>query len=234
MSPLGSIADTVEGVLRPSSPVGPQASSKPRFCLVVASPFSLPDGLRGKAPIMTAFFFLLPAFLVLPHPCRDIALFLPQGVGIDRRHFQAGMAHPLGEHVERHPFGDRVHPEAVAQALGALVGAVGDPCRLQDLLDAQEGRGASPGPQGAVRNPLPAAAVRLDEAVCRVQDIQATVRHRHGPVHAATALLEGFENDGLAGQIDTAGGERQGLADPAAGIGLSVICVQKVPLREAL
>jgi len=60
--------------------------------------------------------------------------------------------------------------------------------------------------------------VRLDEAVCRVQDIQATVRHRHGPVHAATALLEGFEDDGLAGEIDAAGRERQGLADAAARI----------------
>ena len=41
---------------------------------------------------------------------------------------------------------------------------------------------------------------------------------RNGPVDAAAALLEGLQDDGLAGQIDAGGRERQGLGDPAAGV----------------
>jgi hypothetical protein len=45
----------------------------------------------------------------------------------------------------------------------------------------------------------------------------AARRHRHSPVDAPAALLEGLEHHRLASEVDLLGGERQGLGHPAAG-----------------
>ena len=127
------------------------------------------------------------------------------------------MAHPLREHVERHARGDGVDAVAVAQALRAAVRPVRDPRRVQDRLDAPPGGVARPGPQEAVGMPFP-TPLRLPDAVHEVELVQEAGRRRHGPVDALTALLEGFDNDGLPGQVDPLRRERQGLGDAAAGI----------------
>ena len=51
-----------------------------------------------------------------------------------------------------------------------------------------------------------------------VKLIEKTGRHRHGPVDAAAALFQRLDGEGLAGQIDALGRERQSLADPAAAV----------------
>ena len=59
-----------------------------------------------------------PHLDVLPHPGGDALLLGSEGVGIDCRHLEAGVAHPLAEHVERNATADGVDAVAVAQTLG--------------------------------------------------------------------------------------------------------------------
>ena len=73
----------------------------------------------------------------------------------------------------------------------------------------------APRPQGAVGMPL-AAPLGLPEAMHEVELVQEAGRHRHGPVDALAALLEGREHDRPAGEVDSLGGQRQGLGDAAA------------------
>ena len=61
-----------------------------------------------------------------------------------------------------------------------------------------------------------AAPLRLPQAVNEVELVQTDGRHRHGPVDALAALLEGREHDRPAGEVDSLGGQRQGLGDAAA------------------
>ncbi len=42
--------------------------------------------------------------------------------------------------------------------------------------------------------------------------------HWHGPVNTPAAFLEGFEDDGLAGEIEALGRECQRFGDTAAGV----------------
>src|SRR5712691_6751867 len=70
-----------------------------------------------------------PSPLALPHAGSHAVLLGAYGVGVDRRGFDAAVAQPLAEHVERHTGVDRVHGKAVAQSQGALVRAVFDACR---------------------------------------------------------------------------------------------------------
>ena len=88
----------------------------------------------------------LELFQLRPHPRGDVVLLFAQGIGVDRRDLQGGMPHPLGEHVERHPASNRMDTVAMAQALGALVGAVGDARCVHHLLDPAEGCRSRPGP----------------------------------------------------------------------------------------
>jgi alkylhydroperoxidase family enzyme len=62
-----------------------------------------------------------------------------------------------------------------------------------------------------------AAPLRLAHAVHEIELVEQPGRHRHGPVDAAPALLQGLEDDRLAGEVDPLGGQRQGLGDAAAG-----------------
>ena len=47
-----------------------------------------------------------------------------------------------------------------------------------------------------------AAPLRLAEAVHEVELVQEAGGHRHGPVDAPAALLEGLEHDRPAGEVD--------------------------------
>ena len=60
-----------------------------------------------------------------------------------------------------------------------------------------------------------AAPLGLAEAVHQVELVEEPRRHRHGPVDAAAALLEGLEDHGLTREVDVLGRERECLGDPA-------------------
>jgi hypothetical protein len=69
---------------------------------------------------------------------------------------------------------------------------------------------------------MPAASITsltLLESVHHVNGIQSILRHGNGPVNAGAALLEGLEHDRAPGEVEALWCERQGLGDPAAGIG---------------
>ncbi len=104
----------------------------------------------------------------------------------------------------------------MAQALGALMGTVGDSGGGHDRLHPPEGRRARPVPQGAVPFRPSAASQSLREAVHHVQGIEHVAGHRNGPVDAPAAFLEGLEDDRLAGEIETFGCQRQTFGNPAA------------------
>lgn len=99
------------------------------------------------------------------------------------------MTHPLGEHVERHPGGNRRHALAVAQALRGLLGTVRDPGLIHHRLDLAPGRRPVPGPKPQ------AGSSAFAQTVGQVQGIQKSRRHRHRPVDPALALFECLEGD---------------------------------------
>ncbi len=56
-----------------------------------------------------------------PHPRGDALLLLAHGVGVDRRGGELGMPQPFLQHVERDAPANRLHAEAVPQALGVVL-----------------------------------------------------------------------------------------------------------------
>jgi len=77
--------------------------------------------------------------LSCPHPGGNILLFLADGVGVDGGGRELGVAHPLGQHVQRYALDGGIDAEPVAQALGAAVRRIGnirlDHHALDDLPD---------------------------------------------------------------------------------------------------
>ena len=91
-----------------------------------------------------------------PHPGGD-ALFLgPEGVGIDRRHLQGGMAHPFRQHVEWHACADGMDAVAVPQSLGRTMRPGHELGRVHDGRDVPPGGVARPRPQGTIGMPFAA------------------------------------------------------------------------------
>src|SRR3954451_13703502 len=84
---------------------------------------------------------------VSPHAGGDALLLLADGVGVDRRGGELGVAEPLLHHVEGDALADGLHAEAVPQALGAGVRAGRDAGGGDDLLNAAEAGHAAPGPE---------------------------------------------------------------------------------------
>jgi len=135
---------------------------------------------------------------------------------------EGGMPSPLApyhllHHVEGNAPADSLHPEAVAKALGAGVGAIRDARCGDDLLHPPVGRHATPRPQQCLRLPAP---LRLPDAVNQIEGVQQLGRHRHGPVNTPAALLQALEHDDAPRQVDLLRRQSQGFGDPAAG------CVQ--------
>ncbi len=90
------------------------------YCLFLVFAASL--RLGGPGVFRSVYGVLRNSFhngrLSAPHASGD-ALFLgSEGVGVDRRHLKAGMAHPFRQHVERHARTDGMDTVAVAQPLG--------------------------------------------------------------------------------------------------------------------
>lgn len=106
----------------------------------------------------------------------------------------------------------------MSETLGRGVGPGLDPGGLHDSLEAQPGGRAGPGPEADALAAV-AALLGFSDAVDEVEGIEHRRRHGDGPVHASPAFLEGLEHQRPALEVDPVGGERQRLADPAAGVG---------------
>jgi len=119
----------------------------------------------------------------LPHPRRDLVLFLAEGVGVDGRDLKGGVAHPLLEHVGRHPGPDGGNAVAVAQALGGPVRPLGDSCGVQYLFHPPLCRGPAPRPQGLFPRCASMAFSGTLKAVNHVDGIHHPLGDRNGPVN---------------------------------------------------
>lgn len=131
---------------------------------------------------------------------------------------ERGVAHPLREHIEGHARADCMDPITMTQTFGALVWPVYNPGSVQHLFDPAKGGGARPVPYGGLPFRAFSASERLLKAMHHVQGIQCTGRDRNGAKDPFAAFFEGFKNDGLGGEIKTAGRESQGLGNPTAGV----------------
>ena len=132
------------------------------------------------------------------------------------------MTHPLRQHVQRDALHGGVDPEPVAQALGAAMRRVGDPCldhhALDDLPDSDT-RQRPDRSLGALRRSL-----GLADAVRGVQGVEIVGRHGNGPVDDSGPpcpvfpLLEAAERDRAPREIDAGRRNLDQLGGAASGM----------------
>ena len=158
----------------------------------------------------------------VPHPCGNVLLFLADGVGVDGGGRELGMAHPLGQHVQRHALHGGIDAEPVAQALGAAMGRVGDIRLDHHALDNLPDPNARERPERhleALGHPL-----SFSDAMSRVENVEIFGGHRHSSIDdlllagSILALLEAAQRDGAAGEINAGRGDLDQLRGTAAGM----------------
>lgn len=79
-------------------------------------------------------------WLPSPHPCCDLLLLGPDGIGIDRRGGELGVAEPFLHQLKRDAYAHRLHAKAVAQPFGRGL-------RAREAGALHHGRHPAPGPQ---------------------------------------------------------------------------------------
>jgi hypothetical protein len=80
-----------------------------------------PKGRKSSSRLGLPILFLPK---LRPHSGGNGALFLAERVREDRRHFKAGVSHPLGQHIERDVAADGVNPITMPQSLRAFLRVV--------------------------------------------------------------------------------------------------------------
>jgi hypothetical protein len=148
----------------------------------------------------------------LPTSARDLALFLSQGIQVDRRRRHAGVAKPALHEVERHAGSNRMNPETVPKPLRSHVRT------FRNGYVAQHGHHQLPIAK-AVKSPKWVVAFFQD--VCLGQGIEQLDRHRHLADHGrALAFLQRTDRDEASLALDRLRDEREGLGNSAP-------CVEK-------
>ena len=127
------------------------------------------------------------------------------------------MAEPFLDEVEGDAGGDGGDAEAVAQAFGRGVRPV-EPGGFHDGVDGAPAGHPAPGPE-AHAAAFAAPGLQLADAVHHVERFEQGRGHGHGAIDAGAALLQALEHQHAGGEIDAIGGEREGLGEPAPGIG---------------
>ena len=90
--------------------------------------FSLAHGWRHYGPVLVWF-------SQLPHPGRDHAFLITDGVEIDGSGGHAGVTEPALHEVDGYAATDRMKPEAMTQAFWRRMRAVGYPRVAHDAFD---------------------------------------------------------------------------------------------------
>jgi len=157
-----------------------------------------------------------------PHPGGNILLFFAYGVGVDCRGRELGVAHPLGQHVQRYAVHGSIDTEPVAQTLGAAMRRIGDTRLDHHALDDLPDPHTREWPDrhlGALGCPL-----RFSDAVRGVHGVEILGRHGNSPINnlllarGILPLLETAERDRAPRKIDTGRCDFDQLGRTAAGM----------------
>ena len=129
-----------------------------------------------------------------PEACRNVALFLPHGVGINGCGRELGMAQPALDQVEGNPFFDtgdaKPMPQPFRRRLRAGDGGLG-----HHLNDPSIGGFQAPGPE-------PGPRLTVAEAMHEIERIQEGGRHGHRTVDTGAAFLLALKGEDSGPKID--------------------------------